>query len=213
MQRFLYIFFFCFGLIASQVQAQVLDDDEVADSDEELFNEMFSDYSETEKDVTKVQDFGDVVEQAGDILRNAEEANVKAGSSQVSNDDLPPIEGNLTIGITKGSFKTFSGFHGEPSCSFGVTLRSTLNLDIKNLGLYLTYPKRSFAFMFFDVKANSAQEHFIETTGDICYNLTGVPDIEIHKCKIYGASGQECSQRLTWDENITAPDEPTLITF
>jgi hypothetical protein len=210
MRRFLYVFFICFGLFVPQVNAQVLDDD-TTDGDEELFNEMFSDYSETEKDVTKIEDFGDIVERAGDVLKKVEAA--KNDSSQVSNNDLPPIDGALSIGITKGSFKTYDGFHGEPTCSFGVTLKSTLNLDIKHLGLYLIYPKRSFAFMFFDVKANSGQEHFIETTGDICYNLTGVPDIEIHKCKIYGASNQECSQRLTWDENITAPEEPTILSF
>ena len=209
MQRFLYVFLICFGLIIPQGYAQILDD--TSDGDEELFNEMFSDYSETEKDVTKVEDFGDIVERAGDILKKVEEN--KTSSSQAQNNELPPIEGELFIGITKGSFKTYSRYHGETACSFSVTLKSTLNLDIKNLGLYLTYPKRSFAFMFFDVKANSGQEHFIDTTGDICYNLTGIPDIEIHKCKIYGASNQECSQRLTWDENITAPEEPTMISF
>lgn len=210
MQSFLYVFFVCFGLFISGANAQILDDD-TTDSDEEFFNEMFSDYSETEKDVTKLENFGDIVERAGDILKNSDVS--KVDSSQVENDKLPPISGALSIGITKGSFKTYSGYHGEPACSFSVTLKSTLNLDIKYLGLYLTYPKRSFAFMFFDVKANGDQEHFIETTGDICYNLTGVPDIEIHKCKIYGASNQECSQRLTWDENITAPKEPTIISF
>jgi hypothetical protein len=210
MRRFLYVFLICFALIIPQGYAQILDDETVGD-DEELFNEMFSDYSETEKDVTKAQDFGDIIERAGDILKKSEES--KATSSQAQNDNLPPIDGDLSIGITKGSFKTYAGFHGETTCSFGVTLKSTLNLDIKHLGLYLTYPKRTFAFMFFDVKANSEQEHFIETTGDICYNLTGVPDIEIHKCKIYGASNQECSQRLKWDENITAPKEPTVLSF
>lgn len=210
MQRFLYVFLLCFGLVIPQGNAQILDD-EAADGDEELFNEMFSDYSETEKDVTKVEDFGDIVEKAGEVLKKVETS--KASSSQVMINDLPPIDGDLFIGISKGSFRTYSGYHGEPACSFGVTLNSTLNLDIQILGLYLTYPKRSFAFTFFDVKSNSGQEHTIRTSGDICYNLTGVPDIEIHKCKIYGASNKECSMRLKWDKDITAPKEPTMITF
>ena len=46
MQRFLYVFLICFGLIIPQGYAQILDD--TSDGDEELFNEMFSDYSETE---------------------------------------------------------------------------------------------------------------------------------------------------------------------
>lgn len=210
MQRFLCVFFICFGLIIPQGNAQILDD-EATDSDEELFNEMFSDYSETEKDVTKVKDFGEIIERAGDVLKEVDK--VQEASKQQQNEVTPPLEGELSIGITKGSFKTYAGFHGRPTCSFGVTLNSTFNLDIKILGLYLTYPKRSFAFVFFDVKANSGQEHFIETSGDICYNIAGVPDIEIHKCKIYGASSKECSQRIKWDENIEAPKEPTMITF
>lgn len=186
--------------------AQVLDDS-VADSDEdeELFNDMFSDYSETDKDVTKVKKFDDVIDQAGEILKKIDTKSEEPDDN--ANKGLPPISGDLFVGITKGSFQTYSTLRGTAACSFSVTLKSTLNRDIKSMGFYLVYPKRTFAFMYLDMKANTVQTHTIRTSGDICYNLVGIPDINIHKCRIYGASSKECSTRLKWSDNISSDGE------
>lgn len=194
--------------VAHTSYAQVLDDSTANDGDDELFNEMFSDYSDTEKDVTKVKDFDDVLERAGSIIKQAKDkakTSPEAEDSVVDN-GLPPLEGELFIGVAKGSFKTYTDLRGKTACSFDVIIKSTLNRNIKTLGLYLSYPKRNFAFMFFELKEKTAQKNTIRTSGDICYNLTGIPDINIHKCKIYGASNKECSQRIQWDGNMTKED-------
>ena len=199
-KNILFILFFVFCCIPLGF-AQILDDEDASGEDEELFNEMFSDYSETEKDVTKVKNFGDIIDRASDVLKQADTSLAEEDDDE---EPLAPIEGDLFIGVTKGSFKTFADIRGKTACSFNITLKSTLNYDIKTMGLYLVYPKRSFAFMFFDVKANSSQEKTIRTSGDICYNMAGAPDIDIHKCKIYGASNRECSNRIKWNENLSA---------
>ena len=191
--------------LALPCYAQVLDDSVAEDSDEELFNEMFSDYSETEKDVTKAEKFDDIMEQAGSLIKQAKIKVKKeeAGEESTVDNTLPPVEGELYIGVAKGSFKTYTDLRGKAACSFDVVLKSTLNRNIKTLGLHLSYPKRTFAFMFFELKEGAIQKQTIRTSGDICYNLTGVPDINIHKCKIYGAPNKECAQRMKWDDTLT----------
>ena len=60
--------------------------------------------------------------------------------------------------------------------------------------------------IFTKLKAGKSDEHFITTMGDICYNLEGVPDIEINKCRIMGAREDDCMQRLKWDDKILSPN-------
>ena len=199
--RNILLILFCFCLCMPLANAQILDDSAIdSDDDEELFNDIFSDYSEEEKDITKTHSFDDVIDQASDVLRKA---NLESEEDENTIEESAPLEGELFVGVNKGSFRTYSTIKGKTACTFDVTLKSTLNRDIKSMGFYLIYPKRTFAFMFLDLRSNTAQRHSIRTSGAICYNLVGVPDINVHKCKIYGTSSKECTTRLKWDENIT----------
>lgn len=217
--RSLFFTILCLLLFATGGSAQILDDEETLpnneivtpseqaeDDNEELFNEYFSDYSETERDITKVKTFGDAIDQIADLIPKEAITAEKKEESTEEDKPLPPIEGDLTIGITNGSFRISKNSLGQPACRFTVTMLSTLNRKIKTLSFNLVYPHRVFAFIFRDVAPEGYQIHPISTTGDICYNLMGAPDIDIHTCKIYGASGEECAARLKWDEKIKAPE-------
>lgn len=179
-------------------------EDETAKS-EELFNELFSDYPETERDITKVKNFDDSLDEVAGVIKKTN-PNI-TNPIQREQEKNTPINGDLQIGITRNSFGISKNALGKPACFFSVTMKSNLNKDIRIIGLYLVYPHRTFAFAFKDIKAGKSQEHRIKTSGDICYNLTGVPDINISKCKIYGVSGSECVKRMKWSEDIEASEE------
>ena len=206
---------FSYFIFVYGATAQILDDEaddssqnsgisDNTDQDEALFNELFSDYSESEKDITNIKTFDDALDRPAEIIRES-----LANSPEVMEEKTikaPPLTGDIYIGLTNGSFSISKNLHGETICSFSVTLKSELNHDIRSLALNLVYPYRNFAFIFRSVPANSYQERFIRTGGDICYDLDGVPDIHINKCNILAADSSECAARLKWTKDITPPD-------
>lgn len=217
MQRIALTLWTAFFLLVCYAPAfsQILDDEEVVenkastnsapildevDEDEALFNEMFSDYSETERDITKVKTFNDAMDRAADLIGQANTPTSLAEEQK----DLPPLEGDMSIGLLDGSFRVFKDISGQTSCSFSVMLKSDMNRTLKAMGLYLLYKQRTFAFLFRDVPAYGSQIRGITTKGDICYTLAGEPDIGIHLCKIYGptAPGNECVRRLKWVDKL-----------
>ena len=210
----LFIIFSYFILICG-ASAQILDDEaedtsqnsnvsDSTDQDEALFNELFSDFPETEKDITNIKTFDDALDRPADIIRESI-ANEPEVLEQKTT-QAPPLTGDIYIGITNGSFSISKNIRGETTCTFSVTIKSELNHDIRVMALNLVYPYRNFAFIFRNVPGNTYQERFIRTGGDICYDLDGVPDIHINKCKILAASSSECAARLKWTKDIMPPD-------
>ncbi len=205
-----------FGFLISfcpNVQAQILDDDEYtapaktsdtpyiageADKDEELFNELFSDFPEEERDITKVKTFDDAISRAAEQIKK----NNLTEKTVDKEPELPPLTGDMVIGITKNSFKIFRDISGRTKCTFSVTLKSTLNREIRLMGLNLVFPHRTFAYIFRKVPAEGSQQHTVTTMGDICYNIADAPDIKIHSCKIRGVMGSECARRISWINDI-----------
>ena len=175
---------------------------------EELYNEMFENYSDSVYDEEEQGVFDKSAEKVVDALSNLDKLKEQQVQQQeILKKELEPLEGDIKIGITKGGFVFFKDLLGRTKCSFGVTVKSTLNRDIKNLSLKLAYPDDNlFAFIFRNVKAKSAVEHFVTTDGDICYNVDGVPHININKCRIHNAEPNECAKRMTWDANLESPD-------
>ena len=202
----------CWACFVNGAYAQILDDDvgstqnniilDDSEDEEEIFNELFGEHEEIERDITKVKNFNDVLDASVDLLKQqgADEP------MEETTEPVIPLEGDLQIGITNGSFSIYKDPIGRSACKFSVTLNSTLNKPIKVIALNLIYPMRRFSFVFRDVPAGKAQERFIRTSGDICYNIKGVPDISVNKCRIFTASGMECAERIRWTDNITAPD-------
>ena len=180
------------------------DDNTTPDDHEELFDEMFGDYEETLPENNKASNSFDEI--AKDIADNVDTSNFKSNTKEVNNDKIASLEGELLIGVSQGGFKLFKDMMGRTKCSFGVTLKSTLNRDLKTLALRLIYKHGAFAFIFKNVKPGASDEHFITTMGDICYNLEGAPDIEINRCRIIGSREDDCMQRLKWDDKILSPN-------
>lgn len=208
-----FLFLLCMGGLIGSAQAQILDDEDSGaptqnniilddEDEEEVFNELFSDHDETERDITKVKTFDDVLDVSAKLLKQGDTEQ----SLPEEKEPVTPLEGNLQIGITNGSFRMYKDPLGKSACLFSVTLKSNLNKPLKLMGVNIIYPERNFAFVFRNVKAGESQERFIRTSGDICYNIKGVPDIAIHKCRIYTSDGSECAERIKWVDDITAPD-------
>ncbi len=189
--------------ISNLVSFDVVSDELSVDETEAMFNEMFQEHSENDRNPEKSNTFENYADQ---VAQAAQKAGALSKDSSV-NSILEPLAGDMFIGITKGSFKIFQNASGQTMCSFAVTLKSTLDRDLNAMGLRLIYPKRSFAFVFRKVAANGAQERYITTNGDICYDLTGIPDIEVNLCRIRRAMDNECTKRLKWSDDIEMPKE------
>lgn len=218
MKKFFGIFVFVFALsYVFPINAQVLDDEDVnndsaslpdetkssdeTDADEAYFNELFSDYSETERDVTKIKTFDDAMDKASEFVKIIEDVSNRPQTDE----ELPPLEGDILIGISRGSFDIYKNGLGKPECSFNVTVKSNLNRNIKTLGVNLLYPFARFAFIFRNIKPNGIQEQPMRTVGYACYQMSEVPDLDVNYCKIRTASARECIQRLKWVKNIEPP--------
>lgn len=199
------------------VQAQVLDAEEAPDAaapapaglsfdetdkNEALFNEMFGDHPEIREDAENTGNFENTAQKTAERIKQT-----GATAPSVSADGiLKPLNGDMLIGVSKGSFKVFQDMTGRTNCTFGVTLKSNLDRELKTMGLQLVYPHRVFAFIFRNVAEKGSQERFITTTGDICYNLAGVPDIEVNLCRIKNAADNECAKRIKWSNDLESPD-------
>lgn len=216
----LVICLFLCSLLISPSFAQMLDDEynepSVSESDtdstehEELFDEMFSEelnnpprVESEESELGKIAE--EMAKKVNEVSPQAVKPEPKANSVNAFNKKVA-TEGEISIGVSKGSFKLSQDLMGRTVCSFGVSLVSTLNKDIKMLALRLVYPQAAYAFIYRNVKANGSDEKFITTSGDICYNLSGVPDIDINRCRVVGGSEKDCLTRLKWDNEIISPD-------
>lgn len=182
------------------VRAQLLDDEDTAlDNSDALFEEMFNDLPETEKDITKVKTFDDAV----DVLSQEIKKSDPVESAPSENYQIVPLQGEMFIGIQKNSFKIFNDMSGRSRCSFAVVLKSDLEKDIKTLALNLVYNQKVFAFVFKDVPAKQTQLRRITSGGDICYRMAGVvPDINIHKCKIKATLASDCAEHIKWSDDL-----------
>ena len=191
-------------MLASPSWAQMLDDESSVDEAVEydvLFNEM---YDEKEVEGVKIPTSLDELASSVSIKVNSEKKENQG--EEEPQQELPPLDGEISIGLSKGSFVIFQDIIGRTTCSFGVTVRSNLNRNIKSLALRLVYPNSAFAFIYRDIEAGGVDEKFITTHGDICYNISGVPNIDINRCRIFSSKEDECAKRIKWDAEIESPD-------
>ena len=206
---FILVLCLCFSVFPAFAEDWDANDD--LEQNEALFNELFSDYDETDKDITEVKKFDDIIEKTAEMIKKSGATaplspELQAELKPEEEPELPPIEGELFIGIVKDSFSISKNMVGRPACTFSVMLRSEMNRKIKILGINLLYLYTTFAFTFTNVAEKSTQEHFIRTSGDICYHLNDLPDIEVNKCLIYAASRNECATRIKWDTGMISTD-------
>lgn len=197
-------------MLVNPVKAQMLEDESYTDDSSEydaLFNEMYNEKEKVNKTEEKKADTQLPLEEiAKSVSIKVSEDKQKETDLKEKQPEIPPIDGVMEIGISKGSFKIFQDVIGRTTCTFGVTLKSNLNKDIRNVSLRLAYPQRAFAFIFKNIKPGEATEKYIKTWGEVCYNLSGVPNIDINRCRIFASREDECAKRIKWDAEIISPD-------
>lgn len=214
--KVIYFLAILLSIISFSASAQILDDlpstedssknessesfDDIEEK-EELFNEMFAEYPEEEKDVNKTISINEITDRIAEKINERETKEEKQPKSQ-----LIALENDVYLSIVAGSYKVFQSLAGITKCSFSVKLRSEINRQINMIALSLKYPDRSFAFIFRDIPEKGEQIKNITTVGDICYNLGGIPDISINKCKIKSASGDDCAKHIKWDNESSEKD-------
>ena len=228
MKKFALYLLVCMGVFFSEpLYAQMLDDAETMTDEgyEELFDDMYGEElkkeasaeeaiygEENSENNIEARDENISLEGAAQALAQHLDALKKQKQDKDNADlaptteEMPTLNGEIFIGISKGSFVLFQDVLGRTMCSFGVTVRSTLDKDIRMLALKLAFPLQDYAFIYRDIKANGVEEKFIRGIGDICYNLSEAPDIEINRCRIFGASEDECAKRIRWDDKMESPD-------
>ena len=191
--------------------AQIFDDDDFLDTsseetasvdeDEAFFNELFEEFPEDERDVTLPATFDDAISEAAKIVKSySEHLKKDSSTADVSVEKIIPLDGDIYLNIVNGSFKIFKNLAGKIRCRFSVRLKSDIDREIDIIALSLSYPKRSFAFIFRDATPKGELIETITTGGDICYDLSGAPDININKCRIKNTSNQDCAAHIKWDD-------------
>ena len=213
---FLFIFAICFSINAN---AQLFDPTEEENDTtnqetqaidaEDLYDEMFNDYDDR---IYSPEDDDGVFNKSAntivDTIKKIENFNTpKEEEIETPEEEAVLLEGKIKVGLTKGSFLFFKDILGRTKCAFGVTLKSEINKNINNITFRLVYPDDNrFAFIFRNIKPNTAEEHFITTDGSICFYIDGTPHIDLNKCRIHGVTEDECVKMLEWDPNIETPD-------
>ena len=210
--RFCFLFIFTLLLsVSTQSYAQTFDDEDLqetlnvnefnVDEDEAFFNELFEEYPEDEKDITVPVTFDDAIDEAAKIMKSYSEHITKDSSEVEAHvEKIIPLDGDIYLNIVNGSFKIFKNLAGKTQCRFSVRLKSEVNREINTIALSLSYPKRSFAFIFRDAQPRGEIIETITTRGDICYEMSGAPDIHINKCMIKNTSSQDCVSHIKWDD-------------
>ena len=203
------ILFALFLSVSVSSYAQVLDDEDYPNAsnlhksieeDEAFFNELFKEYSPDERDITQKAEFDDAISEAVDMVKSYSNYVSNQNSSKKKSDEqVSPLENDIYLSLVDGSFKIFKNISGRIQCRFSVKLKSEIDREINVIGLSLAYPKMSFAFIFRDVAPNGELVKSITTRGDICYDLSGAPDININKCKIKNTKSADCAAHIKWD--------------
>lgn len=218
---FLFLLAFCFTINANAqlfepaeeedtTAATSAADEELFMEPEDLYDEMFNDYDDKihlpEDNEGVFNKSADKVVDAIKKIENFNALNKKKTEEEIEEEEKL-LEGKIKVGLTKGSFLFFKDILGRTKCAFGVTVRSEINKTINNLTFRLVYPDDNrFAFIFRNLKPNTAEEHFITTDGDICFYIDGTPHIDLNKCRIHNVREDECVKMLEWDPNIETPD-------
>lgn len=195
--------------VSTQSYAQTFEDEDLqetlsvnelnADEDEAFFNELFEEYPEDEKDINVPATFDDAIDEAAKIMKSYSEHITKDSSNtEVHVEKMIPLDGDIYLSLVNGSFKIFKNLSGKTQCRFSVRLKSEVSREINTIALSLSYPKRSFAYIFRRVPPKGEIIETITTRGDICYNLSGAPDIHINKCMIKNTSNQDCVSHIKW---------------
>ena len=170
-----------------------------SDDNEALFNELFSEFTPDERDITNPAEFNDAINEAANIVRSYSNFVTKQEEAKAQiNEKLLPLEGDIHLSIVSDSFKIFKNIAGRQQCRFSVKLKSNIDRDIDVIGLSLAYPKMSFAFIFREVPPMGELVKNITTRGDICYDLSGAPDIHVNKCRIKNTDGKDCVSHIKW---------------
>ena len=131
--------------------AQMLDDEDFSGDASEydtLFDEMYSNDESNDKAKT-VSSIEDVAKSISVKIANEKKQETSRAEEEKQ---LEPLDGGISIGVSRGSFKVFQDVIGRTTCTFGVTLKSNLNRDIRNISLRLMYQNRAFAFIYKNIK-------------------------------------------------------------
>ena len=207
--RFL-LTFVLFASIFSSSFAIAYDDDffpkasetDSVEKDEALFDELFEEYPADERDITTPASFDDAIDEAAKILNSYSKIVKEENPSVKKEEQFYPLENDVYLSIVDGSFKIFKDITGKSKCRFSVKLKSEIDREINIIGLSLSYPKRSFAFIFRRVPPLGESVQSIITRGDICYNLSGAPDINVNRCAIKNTSDVDCVSHIKWDDRV-----------
>ncbi len=191
--------------------AQILDDDfrgapkisqvpDNVDVNEEFFNELFEEHPIDERDASKPITFSDAIGKAAEIVKTySSHVSLQKDVPEKVNIQYMPLDNDVYLSIVDGSFKIYKDIVGRMKCRFSVKLKSEVDREIKIIALSLVYPDLSFAFIFRDIPPMGELVQNMITSGKICYNLNGAPDIHVNKCEMKNTMSTECVSHIKWD--------------
>ena len=83
------------------------------DKNEALFNEMFGDHPEIRENVENMGNFENTAQKAAEKIKQTGATAPSAPADGI----LKPLNGDMLIGVSKGSFKVFQDMTGRHKCT------------------------------------------------------------------------------------------------
>ena len=144
--------------------------------------------------------FNDAIGKAAEIVKTySSHVSLQKDVPEKVNIQYMPLDNDVYLSIVDGSFKIYKDIVGRMKCRFSVKLKSEVDREIKIIALSLVYPDLSFAFIFRDIPPMGELVQNMITSGKICYNLNGAPDIHVNKCGMKNTMSTECVSHIKWD--------------
>ncbi len=195
--RLNFIFVFAFAcLFSSKLKAQVFEED-LSSSDDVI---GYSDMAETKP--VKPSPKKTVSNRAisRNVTNNKTRANtttnVKVGEVQQSNQ--PKIDEKIYLYMR--DFEIKQDLHGRINCNMDFYIYSTVQEKISNISYRLKWPEMETPVSFSSVEPQKATAVQYTLLGKGCYEMDGVPNIIVNRCRIKGKSQEKCSSMIQWSK-------------
>ena len=131
-----------------------------------------------------------------DIVTNTANQKNKVTVSKV--ETVNSIDPNEKIYMYMRDFKVSKNINGRISCDVRFYLSSKVKEKITNISYRLKWPNMETALSHSNVEPEGEVSVNYTLLGEGCYDMDGVPNIIVNRCRIKGRSQEYCASIIKW---------------
>ena len=188
-----------FAFFISNVNAQMFDDDNVAQDVAQDATQVEETVAPEKKDLQQKSPAVTMPakrKMPSRLVKNKTVGNKQVAVKEVQEANL--IDPNEKIYMYMRDFKISHSINGMISCSMRFYLYSKVKEKINNVSYRLKWPKIETPLSFSNVETETPIYKDYTLLGDGCYDLDAAPNIIVNRCRIKGRTQQHCSSIIQW---------------